>query len=307
MNQHRVFACVPTYCEPQKVAELIQSFRCVRYRPFELFIINANSGDQTSNIISIEKSLVEFEINEISGVATEFWSATVNRGLRQIVQKAEEEDWVLLMNVDVKFKLDIISLLMCKALEQGYCQIGALGIANGHVISSGVKVKSWLLTLTQHPLAGFNINKVPDDLLIPVDYLPGRCMLFPVKCISQVGLIANKLLPHYGADYEFSRRLAKSNCLPYLYSDARVESDIKNTGKSVFASTMSLRERLSNLMIIKNPSNPKYRINFVFMTYPGYAIPTAIILYLIRTLLETCLGGDKLQKLFDNKERGFSK
>ena len=59
-------------------------------------------------------------------------------------------------------------------------------------------------------------------------------------------------------------------------------------------------------MDTKNPSNPKFRIIFVLLVYPVYAIPTAILAYLIRTIIETVLDKKYIFYLFGNKERGFS-
>lgn len=302
----KVIACIPTYREPKKISEILSAFKFVRYRPFELFFINACPGDQTSEIIENIKINFDFNIYEISGISSEFWSATVNRGLKKILEIAQQDDWVLLMNVDIKFDTDIVDLLIQKALKQGKCQISALSTSNDYAISSGVQVKSWLTTSTVHPYAGVDIGSVPNSLLIEVDYLPTRCMLFSVEALMKVGVISDKMLPHYGADYEFSHRLAKAGYTPYIYTGVSIKVDKQNTGTSVYAHKSSFRERFSNLMNIKNPSNPKFRIIFVLLVYPVYAIPTAILGYLVRTMIETILDKKQIFYLFGQKERGFS-
>lgn len=305
MNK-KVIACVPTYCEPKKVTKYLDSCNFIKYRPFQLVIVNANPGDKTSEIIKQEKKLRDYEIVEVCGHNNEFWSGTVNRGLRLIAENAKPEDWILIANIDIVFDTDIVSLLLEQALKQGHCQMGAISTSNDYAVSSGVQVKSWLTTSTVHPYAGINIESIPNGELIKVDYLPTRCMLFPVEALTKVGLISDKWLPHYGADYEFSRRLARAGCIPYFYTGGRIEVDKKNTGQSVYSSQTNCFERMSNLMNIKNPSNPKFRIIFVLLVYPVYAIPTAILAYLIRTIIETVLDKKHIFYWFGNKERGFS-
>lgn len=214
----KVIACIPTYREPEKISEILSALKFVRYRPFELFFINACPGDRTSEIIENIKINFDFNIFEISGISSEFWSATVNRGFKKILEIAQQDDWVILMNVDIKFDTDIVDLLIHKALKQGKCQISALSTSNNYVISSGVQVKSWMASLTRHPYAGTDVNNIPKDLLVRVDYLPTRCILFSVEALTKVGLISEKCLPHYGADYEFSHRLAKAGYTPYILS-----------------------------------------------------------------------------------------
>ncbi len=302
----KVIACVPTYCEPQKVTEILDSCKNIKYRPFELFIVNANPEDETSEIIANYRKSIDYELVEVEGHKDEFWSGTVNRGLRKILDTADQKGWLLLMNVDIKFDTDIVDLLIQKALKQGNCQMGAISTSDKYVISSGVQMKSWLATLTLHPYAGMNRESIPNNLLVKVDYLPTRCMLFPVEALNKVGIISEKWLPHYGADYEFSRRLARAGYVPYIYTGGRIEVDKENTGQSVYSRQVGFCERVSNLMNIKNPSNPKFRIIFVFLVYPLYAIPTATIAYLLRSLIEVALNKQQIFMLFDNKERGFS-
>jgi GT2 family glycosyltransferase len=306
MKKAKVIACVPTYCEPQKVTEILNSCAYIKYRPFELVIVNANPEDETSEIIANRRKLIDYELVEVEGNKDEFWSGTVNRGLRKILDTAGPKDWVLLMNVDIKFDTDIVDLLTQKALKEGKCQISALSTSNSYVISSGVQVKSWMATLTTHPYTGTKVSDLPNDLLIRANYLPTRCLLFPSEALTEVGLVAEKCLPHYGADYEFTRRLAKKGYTPYISTAVHIEADTENTGKSVYSSETNFVDRLSNLINIKNPSNPKFRVIFVLLVYPLYAIPTAIVAYLLRTFIEVFFNKNQIYRFLGQKERGFS-
>jgi len=306
MKKSYVIACVPTYCESDKVAIYLKSCRLVKYKFFKVIIVNANPGDKTSEIIAQEKCSVNHEIIEVHGKSNEFWSATVNRGLRKVLEVADSGDYVLISNIDIEFKEDVVSLLVPKLLESPMKQVSALCLSKGVAISSGVKVKSWVTTSTYHPFSGVDKSQIPVNWLEEVNYLPTRSLLVSVTAIQEVGLVAQDCLPHYGADYEFSRRLAKAGYRPFIYTGAQIEVDTKNTGKSVYSNSSSFLSRLLNLMSIRNPSNPWYRTVFVLLVYPWYAWPTAVVAYLLRTLIEVFLPGERIVSLFGKKSRGYS-
>jgi len=301
-----VTACVPTYCEPEKVENYLKSCRNAKYRPFRVVIVNANPGDDTSKVIKEEKQCVDYELIEVCGQSNEFWSATINRGLRKIIEISDLKDLILISNIDIEFEMDVVSLLVKKASEYDKCQIAALSLYNDVALSSGTQVKSWLTTFTAHPFAGKSKIDIPDNLCVQVDYLPTRCMLIPVEAVKTAGLIADKLLPHYGADYEFSHRLHRSGYIPYIYTGACIEVDMKNTGKSLYFKKSNFSERLLNLMSIRNPSNPWYRTILVLLIYPWYAWPSAILAYLFRTFIELLFSKNFIKRNFGNLERGYS-
>jgi GT2 family glycosyltransferase len=305
-NMITVNACVPTYRESAKVVKYLRSCRQVKYRPFRVIIVNANPGDHTSKVIEQEKQCVDYELIEVSGQSNEFWSATVNRGLTEILKVSDLEDWILIANIDIEFEQDIVSLLIEKALEYKKCQIGALSLFNGITLSSGTQVKSWITTSNLHPFSGKPKADIPNDLCIQVDYLPTRCMLIPVEAVAKAGLIVDKVLPHYGADHEFSHRLNKAGYIPYIYTGAHIEVDRKNTGESVYSEKSSFSVRLLNLMSIRNPSNPWYRTLFVLLVYPWYAWPTAVLAYLCRTVIELFFSKRLIKRTFGSLERGYS-
>lgn len=307
MKQERaVFACIPTYCESSKVATYLKSCRLISYRPFKVIIVNANPGDTTSDIIHQEKSRVDYEIIEVHGKSNEFWSATVNRGLRKILEIADLGDLVLISNIDIEFKEDIVSLLASQFLKDPKKQVSALCLSKNVAISSGVKINSWLTTSTYHPFSGMDKSQIPINCLEAVNYVPTRSLLIPIAAIKEVGLVADYYLPHYGADYEFSHRLSKAGYTAFIYTGACIDVDIQNTGKSVYSNKSSLLSRLSSLMSIRSPSNPWYRTVFVFLVYPWYAWPTAILAYLMRTLMEVSFEKGKILEFFGKIGRGYS-
>ncbi len=297
---------VPTFKESEKVKCFFNSLKYVNYPELEIILINANSGDKTTEILKNYMSHSLYPILEIPGRANEYWSATVNRGLKYIMNKASKIDFIIIANIDIEFQTDIITKLYKRASDNFPCQISALGISNGITISSGVKVKSWFLTINKHVLAGNKLNSFDDGDIISVDYVPGRCFIFPANYLKLAGLINESDLPHYHSDYEFSNRLRKVGCLAFIDTAVHINADMKNTGLSIFDNKSNIFTRLKLLLSIKNPSNPYYRYKMVLAMYPILCFPSALLLYMMRTFIEISFGSTFISRLFKTKEMGYS-
>ncbi len=297
------FIVVPTFREKDKILALLRSLAQVRGLNLKILIANGNPGDETSIAL---KELNDKRVLEINGHPGLFWSGLVNLGLQHIISHEKNQEYVILMNADVEFSSDMISPLVLKARAMPNTQLSAVSISNLWVVSSGVKVQSWFFTLNRHPLAGLNATDLPDDNVIPVDFLPTRCVLIPFAAVKKAGLIAEEDLPHYGADYEYTNRVRKLGWQPFIYTGSRVQLDSKNTGSNVFCKPLPLKNRIKSLFSIKSPSNPIYRFRFIRLAYPLYARPSAIFLYALRSLLEMIFGGSAIKSLFRRGESGFS-
>jgi GT2 family glycosyltransferase len=113
-------------------------------------------------------------------------------------------------------------------------------------------------------------------------------------------------LPHYGGDYDYTNRVRKLGYQPYIFTGACVRLDAKHTGADVFHRRLSLGKRIGTLFSIKSSANPIYRLRFVKLAYPRYAWPSAMVLYLLRSLTEVMLGGSRIKAILPMKERGYS-
>lgn len=297
------FVIVPTFNERRQVERLLNCFARFDNRNLVILIANGKPGDDTSRYL---EELHNGRILELHGHPSLFWSGLVNLGLRHVLQSQGEKEFVIIMNADVEFDQDIVTLLTAKARLMPNCQLAAVTVGDRLVLSSGVKVVSWALTLNRHPLAGELLGNLPADELIPVDFLPTRCTLIPYAAVAKVGLVADRELPHYTADYEYTNRLRKLGCPPYILTAVRVRVDTKHTGADVFHRRLSLGKRIGSLFSIKSSANPIYRLRFVKRAYPCYAWPSAMILYLLRSVAEVLLGGAHIKSMCPMKERGYS-
>ena len=302
----KVFVCVPTFREPRKTELFLASLKFVNYSSVEVVVINANGPDESSIIINEYSQNLNYKLTEIFGKSDEFWSASVNRGLRYIEENCADVDLIIVANIDIEFSSDIITTLVDRLKLLGNCQVGAIALSKGTAISSGVVVRSWALTLNRHPFAGLLKDSLPTDVICPVHFLPGRCFIFPVSNLKVSGLIDEMNLPHYGGDYEFSYRLSNLGCPAFIDSSVMVFADMENTGLSIYDNRSGIAERFSQLWSIKNPSNPYYRMVMVKRMFPFYWIPFGVFFYFLRSFVEVLLGGRLLLRVLNRGEHGFS-
>ena len=73
---------------------------------------------------------------------------------------------------------------------------------------------------------------------------------------------------------------------------------MNNTGHSIYDFKTDFLTRLNNILSVKSPSNPYFRIIMVVKMFPLYAIPSGIIFYLLRSVAELLFGAKFLVKLF---------
>lgn len=294
---------IPTFRETEKIKTLIHSFDNIRDENIDIIIVNGNPNDETSQWL---RDCSDSRIIEKAGNPSLYWAGLVNVGLRHILESESHPVYVFLMNADIVFSYDILQSFLNEAKILPPCQLGVVTVSDGKIISSGVQVLSWSFTQNRHPLAGSNVSLLPKDQLIPVDFLPTRCIMFPFEALQQAGITSEEKLPHYCSDYEFTARLSRFGYKAFIATNITVEVDTHNTGNDVYYKKTSLKKRVASLFSVKSPSNPVYLTRFIRMVYPWYAKPSAIVLYLLRSLLEIVLGGAVVKRLFYRAESGFS-
>ncbi len=287
--------CVPTYKENKYVLNFLSCLNKSTYKNWKLYIVNAYPKDKLEEKVSSSYRDLLKKICIINGSEDEYWSATVNRGLRIIKNKNNPNDKLIIANVDSSFSKDLLQNLIKN--HQKNTQLGCVSInKNKKIIKSGIIVKSWLFALNNHLMINQNHKDIKKKL-IAVDFLPISFVLFPVEIINKSIFIDSNKLPHYGGDYAFSLFLKSKGYKPYIDFSSPVENSEENTGYCIYRKKIKLFNRLKNLLSIKNPSSLKHRFWLVVKYYPLYARPTAIISYFSRSLIEALLGGEKIMKL----------
>jgi GT2 family glycosyltransferase len=194
----------------------------------------------------------------------------------------------VLLNADVRLPDDFLARARELLGMYGRAMITAATVDRGTFVSSGCRMVSWPLALTRHVLVG--PYRPVSPTLISVDMLAGRALCFPARALREVGLMAARQLPHYGADYEYTARARRRGYRLYVVPTLQVSNDSTHTGLKSTRVDTTLAMRLKGLAAVKSTSNLRHRTRLVLLTYPWYSIPTGLVLNWIKLALEVGLG-----------------
>ncbi len=289
--------CVPTFKENDHVIEFIKNLSKSFFENWILYLVNAFPEDN----LNIKLKRLFPDLNEkliyIKGKETEYWSASVNRGLKEIKKNNTEKDKFIIANVDSIFSPKLIGNLVSSQNKKKN-SIVSCAIVNSRreIIRTGIIAKSWLLGFNHHIHLGESINKFKNKFVI-VDFLPVSFVIFPSSILNKGFFIDEKFLPHYGADYAYTLFLNKKGYTPFIDFSSVVLNNEESTGLCIYKKKINIFKRFINLFNIKNPSALNHRFWFVIKYYPFYAKPTAIISYFLKSIFEALFGGYLIKKI----------
>jgi len=292
-----VFVVVPVFKEFYYMENFIASWECVKGHVITLIVANGSPGDETSQLI--ENYNGPLSVNEIEGSASLFWAGLVSLGLKEICNRAQLPDYVVLTNVDITFVGDPLSPML-KEMESGQKrQLAAMvQTQGGQMLSAGVLVRSWACSRNHHLLPNVDRQQY-EATKLPVTYLPTRFLVFPAEVLVTVGIPDAKHLPHYCADYEYSNRLRIAGYQPFVYTGSLVDNKDLNTGFKTFEQNTSFWERLNKCFDMKCSYNLKHRFWFVMLAYPGWTKFPGVFSHFLKIALEVVFGGARLRKMRD--------
>jgi GT2 family glycosyltransferase len=281
----RLVIIIPTFKEPYHIRQVTEALLSQSFSGYTAIIINSNPGDATSSYLH---SIGDDRFIEISGNPEVYWTKAMHIGIIWAGDHLDQIDYYLFMNCDVSFNHSFLEHYLSAAIRHPRAILCAVARSGSRYISSGVRMKSWVLSLTGHRYMGIRSNK--PACFTPVDMLAGRTMLFPAGVVDTVGTPNFRALPHYGADYEFSARARRHGFRLYVYGGVETEIDTKNTGRKSFFKDTGFCQRIGFLFDIKSPMNLKYRYQFTRLTYPKLAQIPGIATVFLKTMIEALFG-----------------
>ncbi len=292
----KIHVVVPTFRESDLVPAFLESWAGLVDHEVEIYLVNGNPGDDTSQLVSAWSG--RCRVREIQGSPDLFWTGLVCLGLRAAAASAKEDEAFVLTNIDVKFEGDPVSAMLRQAggLRNRQITLPVIG-AGGRVLSAGVQVRSWALSLNRHLYDGIPQADLPADELIEVTYLPTRLVLIPAKALLEGHFPDEVHLPHYCADYEYTNRLRLHGYRPCVVTGPVAQIAQDNTGFDTYLLRTTFLSRLARIADIKCAYNFRYRFHFVRLTYPGFAVVPGMITHFAKIFLEIAFGGKQIDRL----------
>lgn len=292
----KIHVVVPTFRESDLVPAFLNSWAGIVDHEIAIYLVNGNPGDASSEFVSSWSG--RCRVREIQGSPDLFWTGLVCLGLRAVAETAQDDEAFVLTNIDVKFEGDPVSEMLRRAGGLGKRQLTLPVVgAGGKVLSTGVQVRSWALSLNRHLYDGIPQAELPVDALIEATYLPTRLVVIPVTALKEGLFPDEERLPHYCADYEYTNRLRSHGYLPCVVTGpvARIAED--NTGFDTYLLRTTFLSRLARIGDIKCAYNFRYRFHFVWLTYPGLAKVPGMLTHFAKIFLEIAFGGKQIDRL----------
>ncbi len=243
MSSETIWIVVPVYERANCLDRFICCLERQTYQNYNLVVVDHGRKSIKTQVQNVKNS--RFEI--IRGKPRMWWSAAVNHGIKYVLtnKPVNYQTPILIQNDDVIFGPEYLSLLIT---DWGYREdvvIGSLCLDQDtkQIIRANMvldKSKARIIYKDQ----GQYSKCLTEKAVLPSDVLTGRGTLLPVKVFSVAGFYNEKLLPHYGADYELIFRakrkgftvLVSTRAVVYakLESQYMFENNIKSKIKYLF-------------------------------------------------------------------------
>jgi GT2 family glycosyltransferase len=189
----------------------------------------------------------------------------------------DEGDYILTLNDDTVVCPDYLQTLLDAAGKHPNSLIGSIAVSSedeSTVVDGGVYV-NWLTAKYTNRGKGSKYADLLGEGITThaVDVLPGRGTLIPGEVFKNIGLYNEKLLPHYGADYEFSRRAQKRGYTLFIHYGAVVISKEKETGLNNRTKNLGWGNLMKSFFSIRSANNLKQRRRFARLCCNKWQFP----------------------------------
>lgn len=216
-----IFVVTPVHNRREVTRRFLQCLRNQSYKDFEAIVVDDGSTDGTCHMIQNDFN----DVTLLTGDGTLWWTGGTNKGLTHVLDKAKEDDYVLIINDDVVIGPEYIDRLHTFACRHPRSLVGSVivDVDAPEIISDGGRIRNWITAKKYALNAGEPLSSFPDTTFYPVSQLTGRGMLAPVRVFREIGLYDAKRFRHRG-DTEWPVRAQKNGYQLLIYYGAVVAS-----------------------------------------------------------------------------------
>lgn len=274
-----VFIVVPVHNRKAFTRACLISLQNQTWQQFRVVVVDDGSTDGTREMLAVEFP----SVTVLRGDGNLFWTAAINLGIRYAL--AHGAAHILTLNNDTMAAPDFMEEMMRWSARKPGALLGALDldIKTGEPNYGGELISATWGTY-RHLLP-----RLPKDQrhgVHEVSLLPGRGLLIPAKVFDALGLFAEKALPHYMADYDFTCMAKRKGFEVYCNYDARLYTYPEECGDHQIRKHKSLKNYYNHLFDIRGGGNLR---NFTVYTFRNTALHL-IPLHLIKGYAQRILG-----------------
>ena len=284
-----IFIVIPVHNRKHFTRDCLLSLKNQTFQNFKVTVVDDGSTDGTGEMIEKEFS----DVILLKGDGNLWWTGATNIGVEYVLSRAEQDDYILTLNDDTVVRSDYLKTLLDSALNHPDSLIGSISVSNENestIVDAGFRI-NWLTAKYTNLAGGRRYKDIlhESSLIQKVDVLSGRGTLIPIEVFQKIGLYDFKRLPHYGADYEFSRRANMNGCNLLINYKAVVISNVKETGLNNRVGNLGWSDLIRSFFSIRSANNLKYRWNFARLCCPGWRFPVFYVCDIGRVIIGSLL------------------
>lgn len=257
MQIHRptVYCVIPVHNRLEFTERCLAQLRNQTYSEVAVVVVDDGSSDGTRSHVLAHNP----EVTVLEGDGNLWWAGATNMGVRHVLANAAAEDYILTLNNDTLFEPDFIANLVVAAGLRKRTLIGSVtksAVEPGHVVDAGIRI-DWKNAKFSQLTVGSTTQEV-----VEVDVLPGRGTLIPIEVFRTIGLFAERFLPQYGADYEFSWRAKRMGYALIVSPTCVIRSYVYETGLTNRIQRLTWIQVLKSLFDRRSPLQIRTRWHF---------------------------------------------
>jgi len=239
---------IPVHNRKKFTRDCLLSLRNQTLRADYIIVVNDGSTDGTEEMIGHEFP----EVIVLHGDGNLFWTAAINLGVKLALYMGAE--YVLTLNNDTVASTDMLEKMMKFARQNPNDLLGALDI---DILTKkpyyGGEIFNWRSGSSRYLLN--DLKKDEQMGLHEVSLFPGRGLLIPKVVFENIGFFAEKELPHYMADYDFTQRARRNGHKIYCTYDAVLYTYPQEGGDRKIRTKKTLKNYFNHLFNIRGGGN----------------------------------------------------
>jgi len=289
MKRSVIFIVIPVHNRKDFTRGCLISLKRQTLQNFKVVVIDDGSTDGTGKMVREEFP----DVILLKGGGNLWWTGATNLGVEYVLTQADQDDYVLTLNDDTIVRSDYLQILLDSALKHPDSLVGSISVSNedeSTVVDAGVRI-NWLTAKYTNLARGRRYKDIlhESSSIQKVDVLPGRGTLIPIEVFQKVGLYDFKHLPHYGADYEFSRRGNMKGYNLLINYKAIVISNVKITGLNNRVTRLKWGDLTKSFFSIRSANNLLNRWRFARLCCAGRKFPIFYVCDVGRVIIGSLL------------------
>lgn len=262
----RVYVVFPVHNRLEATRAFLDCMAAQTWRNLEVVICDDGSSDGTGEYLRSEHP----DVRIVPGTGNLWWTAGINRCVRDVLDRADDADFILTINNDVVVAPGYIEQKVRRGAEHPGAIIGSLCVFKEQ--PERIETSGFIMNFgnceSQSITRRGELRRPEHHGIREVTHLPGKGVLVPVSVYQRIGLYDETGLPHYHADTDFTLRAHEAGIRVLVDFDSIVMSDVNLKNMTSPLQEMTLAGIIRTFQGSYTPNNFKINLNFARKHFP---------------------------------------